>query len=166
MAILDDIAAAFRSPRAEMDHQMSIMTEPRIMMLGLTACCLSFVSELPAIAANVSIAGESIDVLNGRAGALFITRVFFGVLLLYSVAALSHILLIPLKGQGNWQTARLSVCWGAMVATPLVLMCGILKVFVSHPIVLICYNLTTIIFLWQFLACLWRSEFPRISKTE
>ena len=82
MAILDDIAAAFRSPRAEMDHQMSIMTEPRIMMLGLTACCLSFVSELPAIAANVSIAGESIDVLNGRAGALFITRVFFGVLLI------------------------------------------------------------------------------------
>jgi hypothetical protein len=136
------------------------------MMLGLTACCLSFVSELPAIAANVSIAGESIDVLNGRAGALFIMRVIFWCFASLFGGALAHIILIPLKGQGNWQTARLSVCWGAMVATPLVLMCGILKAFVNHPIVLISYNLTTMIFLWQFLACLWRSEFPRINKTE
>ena len=166
MAILDDITAAFRSPRREMDQQIQIMTEPRIMMLGLTACFLSFLSELPAIAAGVSIAGETKDVLNGRAGALFIWRVFFGLLLLYSIAALSHLILKPLNGQGSWQTARLSVVWAALVATPMVLISGLLKVFSSQPISLIATLLTTMLFFWQWIYCISHSEYPRDIKSK
>ncbi len=166
MSILGDIAAAYRSPRREMDHQVQIMTEPRIMMLGLTACFLSFVSELPAIAAGVTTAGESSDVLNGRAGALFIWRVFFGVLLLYAIAGLSHLILKPFKGQGSWQTARLAIMWAVMVATPLVLISGILKVFASPPVFLVASLLATVVFFWQWVTCLAHTEFPRTAKAQ
>lgn len=166
MSILGDIGRAYRSPRAEMDHQLHIMTEPRIMMLGLTACFLSFVSELPAIAAGVTTAGESSDVLNGKAGALFIWRVFFGVLLLYALAALSHLVLKPFKGQGSWQTARLAIMWAVMVATPVVLISGILKVFASPPVFLVASLLTTVVFFWQWVTCLAQTEFPRDAKAQ
>lgn len=154
MSLLVDIAAAYRSPRREIAHQLSIVTEPRIMMLGLTACFLSFVADLPGLAAGVATAGESSDVFNGKLGAHFIWRVLFGTLFLYVIAAVSHLILRPFKGQGTWQAARLAMMWSVMVATPLVLISGVLKVFAPEVVFFVASLLTTVVFFWQWVTCL------------
>jgi len=164
MSILVDIGAAYRNARAEMHHQTSIMTEPRTLMLGLTACFLSFVADLPGLAAGVTTAGESSDVLNGRLGALFIWRVLFGTLFLYAIAAVSHLILKPFKGQGTWSEARLALMWAGMVATPLWLISGICKVFAPPSVFLVAQLLTTVVFFWQWVTCLAVVEFPRNAK--
>jgi hypothetical protein len=164
MSILSDIAAAYRSPQREMAHQLTIATEPRILMLGLTACFLSFIADLPGLAADVTYAGESSDVFNGKLGALFIWRVLFGTLFLYAIAAVSHLILKPFKGQGSWTGARLALMWAVVVATPLVLISGICKVFTPPPVFLVASLLTTVVFFWQWVTCLAVVEFPRSAK--
>ncbi len=165
MSILMDIGAAFRSPRKQMQHQLSIMTEPRTLMLGLTACFLSFVADLPGLAAGVTAAGESSDILNGKLGALFIWRVLFGTLFLYAIAAVFRLILKLFKGQGTWAQTRLALMWAVMVATPLVLISGICKVFTPPPVFLVASLLTTVVFFWQWVTCLAVVEFPRSTKT-
>ena len=164
MSILVDIGAAYRSPRREMDHQLSIMTEPRIMMLGLTYCALSFLAALPGLSAEVAQAGESNDVLYGRVGSLFIWRVFFALLMFYGIAALSHLILKLFKGQGTWMESRLALMWALMVSIPLVLISGICKVFAPPPVFLVASLFTTVVFFWQWVTCLAVVEFPRSAK--
>ena len=164
MSILMDIGAAYRSPRKEMQHQLSIMTEPRTLMLGLTACLLSFVAYLPGTVAEVILSGEGGDALQGNVGGQFIGSVLVAPLFFYAIAALVHLFFKPFKGQGSWSECRLGFMWSLLVTSPLVLISGIFEVFTPPPVFLVASLLTTVVFFWQWVTCLAVVEFPRSIK--
>jgi hypothetical protein len=56
--------------------------------------------------------------------------------------------------------------WAVMVATPMVLISGILKVFAAPSVFMVASLLTTVVFFWQWVTCLAHSEFPRTAKAQ
>nr|WP_325252012.1 hypothetical protein [Amylibacter sp.] len=164
MSLLMDIGAAYRSPRKAMAHQLAIMTEPRILMLGFTACLLNYVARMPDLAAISFLAEDEPAIMRARFATMFVSSVIMAPLFLYIIAALSHLLLRALGGQATWQEARLALMWPALVATPLVLISGACKVFASPSVFLVATTLTAVVFCWQWVTCLASVEFPRRVK--
>ncbi|GGA11844.1 YIP1 family protein [Neptunicoccus cionae] len=161
MSLLADIGAAYQRPRREMTHQVSIMTEPRILMLGFTACLLNYVSRMPDLAAISFLAEDDPAIMRARFATLFVSSVIMGPLFLYIIAALSHLVLRVFGGQATWQEARLALMWAALVASPLVLISGASKVFAPPSVFMVATLLTAVVFCWQWALCLATVEFPR-----
>ena len=164
MSLVKDIAAAYTGPRREMAHQLTLMTEPRILMLGFTACLLIYVSRMPELAAISHIEEDDPATMRARFATMFVSAVIMAPLFLYLVAALSHLILKFTGGQGTWQEARLALMWSILVSTPLVLISGACKVFAPQPVFLVASLLTTVIFFWQWASCLAVVEFGKTVK--
>lgn len=159
MSLVSDIGAAYRGPRREMANQLTLMTEPRILMLAFTFCLLTYVSRMPELSAISHMAEDDAATMQARFATLFVSSVIMAPLFLYLVAALSHLILRALGGQGTWQQARLALMWSALVTSPLVLISGVCKVFAPGPFFLVATGLTAVVFFWQWAACLAVVEF-------
>jgi hypothetical protein len=164
MALISEIGAALRSPRGEMVHQVQIISEPRILMLAFTVCLMSFVARMPELAAISHLAADDPATMRARFATMFVSSVIMAPLFLYLVAALSHLVLARLGGKASWQEARLALMWAGMVATPLVLISGVCKVFAPHSVFLVATTLTAVLFFWQWAACLAVVEFHKTRK--
>ena len=159
MSILADITQAYKGPRREMRHQLSIVTEPRILMLAFLFCLLSFVARMPELAKISHLAGDDPATMRARFGGMFVATVFMAPLMLYGIAALSHLVMKALGGQGTWQGARLALMWAALVTCPLMLLSGIFKVYTPSPVFFVATCVTAVVFLWQWFSCLAEAEF-------
>lgn len=157
-SLASEILATYRYPRLSFERQLAKnVGDDRILFYGMLACFLAFVARMPSLFHDSMPAGTP--------PAYVVVSIHFAVsllmapLLMYSIAAVSHILARAFGGQGNWRSARLALFWTVLALSPLVLVAGIVEV-AAHPwfsgalLVLI-----AILFFSYWIQCLIRVEF-------
>ncbi|WP_146591606.1 YIP1 family protein [Puniceibacterium confluentis] len=157
MPVTRDIAASYRGPGAVMRRLLaSGPREDRALAILMAACGLIFVAQWPALSRQAHLEGRELNEL--LAGALF-GWIFLAPLLLYGLAALSHLVARAFGGRGSWYGARLALFWSLLAATPLVLLNGLVAGLVGQGAALTLVGiLWCAVFLWFWISCLLASE--------
>jgi hypothetical protein len=157
MPVTTDIVATYRGPRRVFARLLAMgHREDRALILLMSACSVAFISQWPALARQSHVTGQELDVLIG--GALM-AWLFVAPLLLYGLAALSHIIAKLLRGQGDWFGARLALFWSMLAASPLLLLHGLVGGFIGDSQALnIVGFLWFAIFIWFWISCLIEAE--------
>lgn len=131
MAVTSDIAATYRRGPAAVVRRLLDMgpNEGRALAILIAACLVVFVSQWPPLARQAHFEGRDVQPLLG--GALM-AWLFVAPLLLYGLAALSHVTARVLGGRGGWFGARLALFWALMASSPLILLHGLVKGFLGE----------------------------------
>ena len=132
--------------------------EEQTLFFAILFGLLSFLSLLPALAKHAFLTNESLSAL---AAAQFISSVFMMPLLMYGIAAVSHLILKYFGGQGDYIGARRALFWAALVTTPAILLTSISEAYFSE-ISTILTVITTMIFVWQWVSNLKELEFNNV----
>ena len=132
--------------------------EEQTLFFAILFGLLSFLSLLPALAKHAFLTNESLSAL---AAAQFISSVFMMPLLMYGIAAVSHLILKYFGGQGDYIRARRALFWAALVTTPAILLTSIAEAYFSE-ISTILSVITTMIFVWQWVSNLKELEFNNV----
>ena len=132
--------------------------EEQTLFFAILFGLLSFLSLLPALAKHAFLTNESLSAL---ASAQFISSVFMMPLLMYGIAAVSHLILKYFGGQGDYIGARRALFWAALVTTPAILLTSIAEAYFSE-ISTILSVITTMIFVWQWVSNLKELEFNNV----
>ena len=122
MAVTTDIVQSWRHPRSVIrSHLRRGQSEPFAFSLLVAFLILAFVAQIPS-AARVTALDATIPVsaqLLARGLGLLAT-----IPVLYGLAALSHLAMRALGGQGTGYGARLALFWALVAASPMVLLSG------------------------------------------
>jgi hypothetical protein len=122
MPVTKDIVATYRGPRRVVKRLLDMgQREDRALAIVMAACVLVFVSTLPQIAREAHLSGQELNMMMG--GALM-AWVIMAPLLLYIIAALSHLIAKVFGGKGDWFGARLALFWALLASTPVILLYG------------------------------------------
>ncbi|SNR41398.1 Yip1 domain-containing protein [Puniceibacterium sediminis] len=133
--------------------------EDRALAILMAACALVFVSQWPALSRQAYL--EQVELNSLLAGALF-GWIFIAPLLLYGLAALSHLIAKVFGGQGDWYGARLALFWSLLAATPLMLLNGLVAGFIGPGAGLNLVGLLwCAVFLWFWASSLLAAERPQ-----
>lgn len=139
-------------------HLDNGIREEQTLFFAILFGLLSFLSLLPALAKHAFLTNESLSAL---AAAQFISSVFMMPLLMYGIAAVSHLILKYFGGQGDYIGARRALFWAALVTTPAILLTSIAEAYFSE-ISTILSVITTMIFVWQWVSNLKELEFNNV----
>jgi len=130
MALILDIAATYRSPRAVIRRLLaSGPREDRALVYLILACGMIFVAQWPRLQREAYF-DPSIP-LDARIGAALLAWVFVAPLVLYAIAALAHLIARILGGKGTGYGARLALFWSLLVAAPVWLLHGLAAAFIG-----------------------------------
>ena len=132
--------------------------EEQTLFFAILFGLLSFLSLLPALAKHAFLTNESLSAL---AAAQFISSVFMMPLLMYGIAAVSHLILKYFGGQGDYIGARRALFWAALVTTPAILLTSIAEAYFSEISTILSF-ITTMIFVWQWVSNLKELEFNNV----
>ena len=159
MPISSDMVATYRGPRKAFARLLSSeVREDRALMILMAGCLIAFVARWPALARQAHISGDDLNMLLG--GALM-AWLFIAPLVLYALAALSHLLAKLLRGQGDWYGARVALFWSLLASSPLMLLNGLIEGFVGPgPGLQLVGLLWFIVFKWFWLSGLLEAERP------
>ncbi|ETX16557.1 hypothetical protein OCH239_01650 [Roseivivax halodurans JCM 10272] len=157
MPVTSDIVATYRGPGAVMRRLLSGgPREDRALAVLMGACALIFISQWPALSRRAHLEGQELDPLLG--GALF-AWLFVAPLLLYGLAALSHLAAKLAGGKGTWFGARLALFWSVLASTPLILLNGLVAGFQGPgPALSLVGALWFAVFLWFWIRSLMVAE--------
>jgi len=139
-------------------HLDNGIREEQTLFFAILFGLLSYLSLLPALAKHAFLTNESLSAL---AAAQFISSVFMMPLLMYGIAAVSHLILKYFGGQGDYIGARRALFWAALVTTPAILLTSIAEAYFSE-ISTILSVITTMIFVWQWVSNLKELEFNNV----
>jgi hypothetical protein len=124
VSVTTDIVATWRSPRAVLRrHLQGGVREDRALVYLMLACGLIFVGQWPALQ-RAALADPSTP-LDARMGGALMAWLFVAPLVLYAVAALTHLIARALGGRGTGYGARLALFWSLLAASPLWLLYGL-----------------------------------------
>ena len=159
MPISSDMVATYKGPRKAFARLLSSeVREDRALMILMAGCLIAFVARWPALARQAHISGDDLNMLLG--GALM-AWLFIAPLVLYAIAALSHVLAKLLRGQGDWYGARVALFWSLLASSPLMLLNGLIEGFVGPgPGLQLVGLLWFIVFMWFWLSGLLEAERP------
>lgn len=129
MSVSRDILRTYVAPREVLARRMAEQREDRAIAVLMSACVMVFVSQWPRLARDAHLNPEI--PLQGQMAAALFAWVFFMPLVLYGIAAVSHILARLVGGQGTWFRARLALFWALLAASPLWLFHGLVAGFVG-----------------------------------
>lgn len=130
MSVTRDIARTYVRPREVFRRRLGAgVREDRALAVAMAACVLIFIAQWPRLARQAHV-DETIDLDALLAGAL-LGWVFIMPLVLYGLAALSHLAARVFGGQGTWFRARLALFWALLAASPLWLFHGLVAGFVG-----------------------------------
>ena len=147
MALTSDILVTYRSPRAVMRKHLALgLREDRALMFLAIACVLIFVAQWPRLRREAFL--DDAVPFNALLGGALMGWLFIAPLVLYGIAALSHLIARALGGQGSWYSARLALFWSLLAASPLWLLNGLVAGFIGPGLQL---GLTSAIALAVFL---------------
>jgi len=129
MSASGEIIRAYKGFGMSMKRQIeSHPGEERLLAYVVTACLIFFVARVPALL-KLSVAAATAEV---SPIALFITNLvgsfFFAPLMLYGLAALSHLVAKAFGGAGVAAHARLALFWTLLVISPLALISTVLQI--------------------------------------
>lgn len=147
MPVTRDIAATYRGPSGVMRRLLDMgPREDRALAFVMGFCALAFIAQMPGLARQAHLEGSDLGMLMG--GAL-LGSVILLPLLLYALAALSHLAARLFGGQGSGYGARLALFWSLLASSPLVLLNGLVAGFIGPgPALNLVGFLWFAVFLW------------------
>ena len=136
MAVTTDILRTWRGPRKVMrEHLAAGPREDRAIAYLMAACLLIFVAQWPRLsrlAAGFDLPpGAEVPEMTRLLSYELLAWLMVWPLMLYGLAAVSHILARALGGQGTFYTARLALFWSLLATTPLLLLYGLMAGFLG-----------------------------------
>ncbi len=159
MALTRDIVATYRSPAKVVKRQLERgHSEPFALSLAMAGCVVAFVAQWPRISRETVLAG------GGDEGYLpyysaFIALLFIMPLILYVLAAVSHLVARMLGGQGSGYGARMAVFWAFLASSPVFLLHGMVAGFIGPgPQQSSVGLLWLLVFIWFWIAGLRQAE--------
>jgi hypothetical protein len=132
MPVTNDILRTWRRPRAVMRDLLGQgRREDRAIMFLMVSCFLIFVSQWPRLR-RVAEGFEPSPFPPEMNFEGMMTYTFFGSviilpLMMYVIAALSHLVAKVLGGKGTWFGARLALFWTLLATTPMFLFYGLVR---------------------------------------
>ncbi|MBK0326582.1 YIP1 family protein [Rhodobacteraceae bacterium F11138] len=159
MPVTTDITATYRGPGRVMRRLMAMgPREDRALAFLMVACVIVFIAQMPRLSREAHLKEQELDMLLG--GALF-GWVFLAPLMLYLLAAISHLIARALGGRGDWFGARLALFWALLASSPLILLHGLVAGMIGPgPGLQAVGLLWLVIFGWFWFACLKQAELP------
>lgn len=159
MPVTSDITATYRGPGRVIRRLLDMgQREDRALAFLMGACVIIFFGQLPRLSREAHLTGRELDMLMG--GAL-LAWVFLAPLMLYALAALSHLVAKVFGGQGSWYSARLALFWSLLASTPLLLLHGLVAGFIGPGIELqLVGAIWLAVFLWFWISSLRSAERP------
>lgn len=161
MTTAQAILRSYTAPRAILRQMIAAGAgESRALIWVMAACVLFFFARLPGLArdAHLNPDGPGLDALMGGA---FMGAVLVAPLFLYGVAALTHLLALPLRGKATWLQARQSLFWASLCSTPLVLLQGLVEGFIGPGVQ---YSIMSLLAFAGF-ALIWLSNLIQFERT-
>ncbi|MEL6915034.1 MAG: YIP1 family protein [Pseudomonadota bacterium] len=129
MPVTRDIVQSYRRPRTVMRRLLDAgQREDRAIAILLGACLMLFVASGPRLARQAELTGS--DLTQDLVYAMFSTF-FIMPLVLYGLAALSHLFARVVGGKGSWYGARLALFWTLLATSPLILLWGLTQGFIG-----------------------------------
>lgn len=131
MAVTLDILRAWRDPKGLLRQKLGAgQREDRAFAVLMGACALVFVAQWPRLSRE---AFYRPDVpFEARLGGALMAVMFLLPLILYLLAALSHLLARVVGGKGSWFSARLALFWALLAVSPLMLLHGLVAGFLGQ----------------------------------
>lgn len=160
MPVASDILATYRGPARVMRRLLALgRREDRALAILMAACIVMVVAQTPRLARQAHLSGQQLDML---IGATLLAWVIIAPLLLYGLAALSHLLARLIGGQGDWFGARLALFWSLLASSPLVLLHGLVAGFIGPgPALTLVGGVWLAVFLTFWLLSLRQAERPQ-----
>lgn len=160
MPVTTDIVQTYRGPRRVFARLLGMgQREDRALIILMGGCIVAFISRWPALARQAHIEGVELNML---LGGTLMAWIFIAPLVLYGIAALTHILAKALRGRGDWYGARLALFWALLASSPLMLLNGLVAGFIGPGIEMTLVGaLWFVVFMWFWLSCLIEAEWPR-----
>jgi len=157
MAVTSDIAATYRGPGRVVRRLLQMgQREDRALAFLMAGCVLVFVAQMPRLARQAHETGQELNMLMG---ASLLAWVIFAPLLIYAIAALSHVVARLVGGRGDWYGARLALFWALLAAAPVLLLHGLVAGLIGPGTALDTVGgLALGVFLWFWLAGLRQAE--------
>lgn len=159
MPVTSDITATYRGPGRVMRRLLSMgQREDRALAILMSACVLVFVAQMPRLAREAHVTGQELNML---LGGTLLAWVIIAPLLLYVIAALSHVVARLFGGRGDWYGARLALFWSLLAASPLLLLHGLVAGFIGPgPALQGVGFLWLVVFGWFWISSLRQAERP------
>jgi hypothetical protein len=147
MSITLEIVRSWTRPRAVTRRQLDAPSEARALAHLVIGCLLIFVAQWPRLSREAYL-DPSVP-LDARIGGALMGIMFIAPLLLYALAALSHLIARLMGGRGTWLSARIALFWTLLATAPLFLLYGLVAGFIGQGPAL---SLTGLVALSGFLA--------------
>ncbi|WP_372574415.1 YIP1 family protein [Ruegeria jejuensis] len=157
MSVTADITATYRGPARVMQRLLAMgQREDRALAILMGACALVFIAQMPRLAREAHLSGQELNMLLG--GAL-LGWLIIAPLLLYVLAAFSHVLARLIGGKGEWYGARLALFWSLLASTPVLLLQGLVAGFIGPgPGLNLVGMIWIAVFFWFWIASLRQAE--------
>lgn len=162
MALTTEIVRTYRSPRTVIRRLLAGgQREDRAIAWVMGACLIIFVGQWPRLQREALMDPEGAP-LDARIGAALFAWLFLAPLILYGLAALSHIVARLVGGRGTWWGARAALFWSLLATSPLFLLQGLVAGFLGEgPELTIASAATTLAFFWIWGVSLREAERPQ-----
>ncbi|WP_300030171.1 YIP1 family protein [uncultured Roseobacter sp.] len=157
MPVTRDIPATYRGPGRVVRRLIAMgHREDRALAYLMAGCALMFLAQLPRLAREAHLTGQELNMLMG---ASLMAWIFIAPLMLYCLAALSHIAARLMRGQGTWFSARIALFWALLASSPVVLLNGLVAGFIGPGLELQLVGLIWIsVFVWFWIGGMIASE--------
>ena len=131
MAVTPDMLRSWRDPRGVIRAKLANgVREDRALATLMGACALIFVGQWPRLSREAFL-DPSIPLEARMVGALM-GVVFLLPLMLYGLAAISHLVARMFGGKGSWFSARMALFWALLSVSPLMLLNGLVAGFLGQ----------------------------------
>ena len=167
MAVTQDIFTSWRRPRVVVRKLLAQgQRDDRALVFLMLGCALICLSQLPSIVRSVEFGqGEPFE---AQLGGVIMAWLFIAPLVLYGIAAASHILARLFRGRGAFHSARLALFWSLFAASPLWLLAGLSEgYFGAQAAATMALGLIAfVLFIYQWFAGLYEAEWGQREVSE
>lgn len=152
------LLASYLRPAKQMRAQVEEgIRESATLAMALLFGVINLIALVPGLWQRAISRNEPFE---GLLGAQIVSSIFFIPLVLFGIAALVHLLCLGFRGKATWGQSRRALVWAALVASPFVLLNGMISEFVPQTTRFGFLIVTGLVFIWQWSANLNEVEFP------
>jgi hypothetical protein len=158
VTVTEEILATWRRPRDILRARLAEgPREDRALAVALGASCLMFVAQWPSLSRAATL-DPSVP-LDARIGGALMATIFILPVVLYAIAAFSHLIARLLGGKGSHYGARLALFWSLLCVSPLFLLNGLVVGFLGQGTQSMVVGLIVLAaFLWLWITLLVEAE--------
>jgi hypothetical protein len=158
MTVTGDMLATWRRPRQILRAKLAGgVRDDRALAVLMGACMLIFIAQWPRLSREAHL-DPSVP-LDARIGGALMATIFLLPIVLYALAAVSHLVARLFGGRGSHFGARLALFWALLCTAPLMLFQGLVAGFLGPgPQLLLVGGIVALAFLWLWLTLLIEAE--------